>query len=800
MKKSFCPYLLCFLFTGLLSAQEYALSGKVENSADEPIPYANIQLLRATDTILVNGTSSEENGTFKIDGVVKGNYLIKASYIENESELRPIEVNGDVVLEPIRLNEDAQALDEVTVTSQKPKLERKVDRLVFNVEKTALSDSDIWDVLKRTPSVIIVNDKLTVKGSGAVGILINGRKVNLPKDDIIGLLSGTSASDVEAIEVITNPPAKYSAEDAVLINIRKKKNLVAGYNGAIYNGYKQGILPKHTIGTDHYFKGKKTGFSVNYSFNHNREVLKYTDITNYIENSAVASTWMAEQENLRQTKKHNISAFFDYDIDSKNRLSLSTITVFQPHVARLYNTETLIVGDTLSGFNTINDSDERQLNTSYYLDFVHELDKEGAEISFNSHYTYYDYERGQDLNTVFLNLDGNPAGRNDFITDSDQRIDLYSVQVDYLTPLGKSANFESGLRYAGITSESKVTQQGFDRDRPGIDPTETGNFSYDESIYAGYASFTSSWDTWNIKSGLRAEYTETKGKLDVVGAQDNINEYVQLFPSFSVQYTPNENHDFNAYYRRRIKRPRYSSINPFRVFQSNFSTIEGNPNLLPGTYQYMAAAYTYKNSYSIEFFYAPNKNRLAELIFQDNDTKLLRFIESNIKRDRAFGVDLIFNKEVTDFWYCYFVGSIFDEKYVFKNLGTDTLVENQRVGWYVSSSNSFTFLEDQSLTADLSFTYTGPGLLRNTRTEGYGSLNLMFRKTLWDKKISVSMGVEDIFNQGNEFNTRDYLDQSGTSLLRKENRLFVFGLRYKFGNIKIRDNYKSKNVEEQDRL
>ncbi len=541
------------------------------------------------------------------------------------------------------------------------------------------------------------------------------------------------------------------------------------------------------------------GFSVNYSFSHDREVDKYTDITNFFENNEITSTWTAEQENLRRTKKHNVSAFFDYDIDSKNRLSLSTITVYQPEQALFYDTETAIVGDTLSGFNTINDSDERQLNTSYYLDFVHQLDKEGAEISVNTHYTYYDYERGQDLNTVFLNLDGNPNGRNDFTTDSDQRIDLYSVQLDYLTPLGKSANFESGLRYAGITSESKVDQQGFDRDRPGVDPTEAGNFRYDESIFAAYASYSANWDKWNIKSGLRAEYTETKGKLDV-GAQSSKNEYLQLFPSFSVQFTPNEKHDFNAYYRRRIKRPRYAMINPFRVFQSNFSTIEGNPDLLPGSYQYMAGGYTYKNSYSVELFYGRNKNRLAELIFQDNDTKLLRFIQSNIMRDRSLGVDLIFNKDVTDFWYCYFLASVFEDKYVFENLGTDILVENQKVSWYVRSSNSFTFLADKSLTADLSFIYTGPGLLRNTRMDGYGSLDLLLRKTLWDKKISVSMGIEDIFNQGNQFNTRNYLDQSGSSLLRAENRLFVFGLRYKFGNTKIRDNYKSKNTDEQDRL
>ncbi len=783
----------------MLSAQDYSISGTVENVRNEAVPYANVQLLKSADSTLIKGASSDENGRFEISQVQNGGYLIKASYLENETELRPIAIHGDVILEPMRLNEDAQALNEVVVTSQKPRLERKVDRLVFNIENTALADNDIWGVLKRTPNVIIVNEKLTVKGSSAVGILINGRKVNLPKEDIINLLSGTSASDVEAIEVITNPPAKYGAEDGILINIIKKKNLVAGYNGAIYNRYSQGILPKHTVGSDHYFKGEKTGFSVNYSFNDNRDVLKYTDITNFIENNEIISTWTAEQEYLRHRKKHNVSAFFDYDLNDKNRLSLSTITVWQPQVDRFYDTETSIVGDTLSGFNTINNSDERQLNTSYYLDYVHELDKEGSELSFNSHYTHYDYERGQDLKTVFLDTEGSPAGRNDFTTDSDQRIDLYSLQADYLTPLRKSDKFESGLRYAGITSKSKVAQEGFDRDRPGIDPTEVGNFSYDESIFAAYASYSASWGLWKLKAGLRGEYTETKGKLDV-GAKSNENDYLQLFPSFSVQYTPSEKHDFNLYYFRRIQRPRYADISPFLIFQSNFSTREGNPDLQPATNHYLAGGYTFKNSYTIELFYKTEKNGLGDLIFQDNDLRLLRFISSNLKRNTGYGIDLSINKDFTDFWNCYFLASFFEDKAVFENLGSEELVENQLFSWFVSTNNAFTFLKDKSLTADLTFLYSGPKLSQNTRYDGFGSLNLLFRKTLWDKNASISLGVEDIFNQGNEFNTRNYLDQSGSSLLRAEKRLFVLGFRYKFGNTKIRDNYKSKHVDEEDRI
>ena len=799
MKRILCPIFFSLVSYCSLVAQEHSLSGTVKNARNEAIVYANVQLLTAADSVMVKGASTDENGGFEIVKIPNGLYLVKASYIGNESGLRAVEITKDASLEPLIINEDAQVLQEVTVRSQKPRLERQVDRLVFNIENTAFSDGAIWDALKRTPSVIIVNDELTVKGSSAVGILINGRKVNLPKGDIINLLSGASASDVEAIEVITNPPSKYNAEDGVLINIRKKRNLVAGYNGAVYNRYRQGILPKHTVGTDHYFKGEKTGFSINYSFTHDRDVVKNTDITDFIENGQVAATWTEQQVNTSKRQRHNLSAFFDHDFDAKNRLSLSTITVWQPRISRFYNSEASIVGDTLGGYTTINDSGRRELNTSYYLDYTRELATPGAELSFNSHYTYYDYERDQDLNTVLFGLDGNPNGRDDFVTDSDQRIDLYNIQMDYLTPLGETMNFESGLRYAGINSTSEVTQQGFDRERAGIDPTETGNFKYDESIYAAYASLGAKWDKWELKAGLRAEYTETTGELDL-GSQSRDNDYLQLFPSASVQFTHSEKSKFNTYYYRRIDRPRYADISPFVTFTSNFSTVEGDINLQPATRHYVASGYTFDDSYTIELFYRNERNSLGELIFQDNDARLLRFISSNLERDISYGIDFTINKNITDFWNCYLLLSLAENKVVFNTLDSSETVENQIFGGLLESTQSFTFLEDGSLTADLNFFYLPPSLYQNQRIDSFGAINLALRKTIWDRQASISLGVQDIFNQGNQFSTRDYLNQRGTSLQRQENRLLVLGLRYKFGNTKIRDNYKSKGTDERDRL
>ena len=700
------------------------------------------------------------------------------------------------------IDEAGQELDEVVVTYQKPKLERKVDRLVFNVENTSLSDGTIWDLLKHTPSVNEIQGVLTIKGNSNIGVMINGRKTNIPESDMINLLSGTSASSVESIEVITNPPTKYSAEGGMLINIKMKKNLVAGYNGAIFNRYTQGVFAKHTLGTDHYFKGKKTGFSINYSFSDYKGITRYTDIANFSPNSTTTSIWTAEQDFLFDSKRHSLNAFFDYKIDENDALSISTINLYSPNISRIYDTETLITdlnSQLLSSFDTTNDSDGNQLNSSFYLDWIHKLKKKGAEFSMSSHYTHYNSERGQDLKTDFFDVDRNITGENDFTTQSDQQINLYSLQADYSSPSGKSSRIEIGLRYAGIASKSTISQEGFDRGQPGIDPTEAGIFTYDESIYAAYASIHGKWDKWKLKTGLRTEYTKTLGELDTANDPKE-NDYLELFPSFSLQYTLSDNHDFSLTYYRRISRPRYSNINPFQYFQSNNSVVEGNPDLLPATRNYMAFGYTFKNDYNIEVFYLKHKNKYQRQVFQDNANNLLRFISANIKSNVNFGIEFSLNKEFNNFWNAYVLLSYFNSEDGFIDLDSGQLLKNRIWSGVVRVNNGFTFLKDRSLTADLDFVYFSPRVAGNTRYESYNALNLSFRKTIWGKRASISMGIDDMFNQRNIFSSRRFLNQNNTSLYRKESRLFTLGFRYKFGNVGIKGRKKTKKVQERRRI
>ncbi|VAW10935.1 hypothetical protein MNBD_BACTEROID03-385 [hydrothermal vent metagenome] len=800
MKKIIIFLLFCSTISSF--SQEYTVSGNVQNTEGTPVLYANVLLLKSSDSTIVKGTSTDEKGTFVFKGVLTGNYVVAASYIENISKPMAIEVSSDKNVGTLLINEAGQELDEVVVTYQKPKLERKVDRLVFNVENTSLSDGTIWDLLKHTPSVNEIQGVLTIKGNSNIGVMINGRKINIPESDMIDLLSGTSASSVESIEVITNPPTKYSAEGGMIINIKMKKNLVAGYNGAIFNRYVQGVFAKHTLGTDHYFKGEKTGFSINYSFSDYKGITRYTDIANFSPNSADTSIWIAEQDFLFDSKRHSLNAFFDYEIDENDALSLSTINLYSPNINRVYGTETLIAdlnGQLLSSFDTTNDSDGNQLNSSFYFDWVHKLKKKGAEFSMSSHYTYYNSERGQDLETDFFDIDHNITGENDFITQSDQQINLYNIQADYSSPIGKSSHIETGLRFASIASKSTIFQEGFDRDQPGVNPTEVGVFTYDESIYATYLSYNGKWNKWKLKTGLRAEYTKTLGELDTANNPKE-NDYLELFPSFSMRYTLSEKHDFSLTYYRRISRPRYSNINPFQYFQSNNSVIEGNPDLLPETLNYLGLGYTFKNDYNVDVFYLKHKNRYQRQVFQDNENNLLRFISANINSKVVYGIEFSLNKEFNNFWDAYVLLTYYNTQDGFTDFDSNQLVKNRIWSGTVRVNNGFSFLKDKSLVADLNFAYYLPSVNGNTRQKSYNSLNLSFRKTIWGKRASISMGIDDMFNQRQFFSSRKFLNQNNTSLSRKESRLFTIGFRYKFGNVGIKGRKKTKTVEERKRI
>ncbi len=790
--------LFCLTFT-LAFTQDFIINGVVIDDNQKPVVLANVILLTGEGDF-IKGTVTNDQGFYDFKAVTSGTYNIVASYIANTVESSNISVTENIELKPLIL-QSAQELDEVVVTQKKPVLEQLADRHIFSIENTALSDGDIWDVLKRTPGVMVMNNRLYINGSPNVNVMINGKLVNLPESDIINLLTGSSASNVEAIEVITSPPAKYSAEGGLLINIKMKKNLVAGYNGAVFNRYTQGVLPKHTLGTDHFFKGKKIDFSTNYSFSHNRNWTRYTDITTYLENGLENEIWTAEQKIISKKKSHNINLFLDVQLNEKNTLSITSTSSLSPNGNTDYFSITdinTIDGDLTARLDGLNILKDDTYNTSNYLDWVYKLNDKGAELATNVHFTYNDSKQNQVLNNNIVQGFAENTSENTLNIGSDQIINLFSAQTDLTLPLTKQTVMETGFRVASINSEASIMQSGFDDSVNGISPTESGLFDYDEQIYAGYVSLNNNWESWKLNVGLRAEYTDTEGNLDM-SASLNTTSYFKLFPNMALSYKKEKNAFYLKYYRR-ITRPRYSSINPFQFYLTANSLYEGNPNLKPAYSNYFQFDYVYDRDYKVVLFVNRKSNEQAQQIIQDNEANTLRTQFINLETNYFYGVDASVSKELTSYWYLYALVSHYRDKDSFIDLNTNSIVENSTWTTLIRANNYFTLLKDESLFANVTYTYLSPYISGNATFESFSKVGLSFRKTLWNKDASISLGIEDVFNNGNTFSTRNYLDQRNTTSTRLESRLFVLGFRYKFGNTKISDNSKRKNTEEGKRL
>ncbi len=248
-------------------AQEFRVNGYVKDVNNAPIAYANVVITKTSEGMEgdSNGTSTDEAGYFIIENLNTGNYTLKVSFLGYKTYTEAIILDKHTKLNPIVLEENLEALDDVTVVAKRPTVKRLVDRLVFNVENSTLSNTNVLDVLKHTPGVLVLDGTITVKNS-APTVYINDRRVHLSSSEVQQLLEGTSATNVKSIEVITNPPAKYEAEGGAVLNIITNKNIVAGYNGSVFGNYKQGSeFPKYAFGTSHFFKTKKLNTYVNYS-------------------------------------------------------------------------------------------------------------------------------------------------------------------------------------------------------------------------------------------------------------------------------------------------------------------------------------------------------------------------------------------------------------------------------------------------------------------------------------------------------------------------------------------------------
>jgi hypothetical protein len=788
-----------FTFFTAVGQETYQVTGKlIASDSEKPISFANAVLLQ--EGVVVKGSSSEASGTFLIENISLGTYELNISFLGYKTYTKSIEVQGDFNLGTIILQKDTEALDGVTITNKKPSLQREIDRLVFNIQGTTLTEENTWEVLRRTPGVIIINNTLSIKNSTPI-VYINDRKVHLSDSEVYQLLEGTPAETVKSVEVITNPPARYDAQGSTILNIVMEKNLIVGYHGSMYGNFTQGVFPRYNAGINQFYKRGKFNIFGNYNYTDNKINRDNDEVINYLDDTTTTSVWNSLINRNTWSNQHNVNLNIDYEFDAKNTLSFSGNLLYLPHWKRNTITNSTVDDQTMMNedfsLEAINKSNRDMHNLGLNIDYVHKFEKEGAQLSVNAHYTDYDKADDQHVSTEYTVV-SSPDFSTAFTTHANQRTNILSGQVDYQLPISETANFEAGAKVANIDTKSNLWQYNIENGVSVLDVTNSDVFDYDESIYAAYISYAKSWEDWSLKIGFRGEQTEIKGVSESTN-QTNTQNYFELFPSAYLSHKVSEKVNLYADFSRRIQRPSFDDLNPFRYNFTDFSFVTGNPRLQPAITNRYKVGVEIDDTFFIEAYYAYNKSAIFELTLQDNQNDVIQYIASNIQKSVDYGLDFVTYFPVTDTWDVSFVSSVFNISDTF-TLGDNVQTTQRKWSLYTTLDNNFTFLKDQSLTANLSILYISSNIQGLSQVSDRNFVNLSLRKTLWNKKATISLTLNDILN-GQEFtNTTRFVNQNSRYFTNYDTQTIRVGFRYNFGNTRLQTNQRTKSSAEQERL
>ena len=795
--------LISFFLAPFVSfAQSGNITGKVVDDQQRAVPYANVLLLKAADSTFVKGAVSEENGEILFAEISSGTYLIKASFVGfKESYSSPFELKDQIRIPDLILQENSEALDAVTVNYRKPTVDRRVDRIVFNVENTAISSGTTFDILQRTPGVIVNQGQLLVKNRPAQ-VYINDRKVYLTNEELQQLLEGFAGVNVKSVEVITTPPARYDAEGGAILNIVTSKNLSIGYKGSINASNTVGIKPKYNAGTSQYYKTDWLNAFASYNFNSRFDVK--TDegfVQFYNPNGSEKATWEDLFQRETRTISHSLNTILDFTLSETEMLSFTANILHTPKAnsdisgrTETYNPQ----GQLDSLYTTQSRLENQRDNLLFNLNYEKQLGENGATLSANANYIDYTDDQMQSVATRYFGSQGNLINSNVFNTIPTQKSQIYTGQLDYSGNLGKWS-FEAGAKYSGINSESRQEFFNTAGNVSDADAILNDNFDYTEGIYASYFSFAKDWEKWSFKAGLRGEYTDANGNSRTLGVV-NTQEYLELFPTAYLMYAAADNHSFALDYSRRIDRPRFQSLNPYRYFLNENNFQEGNPNIQPAIANKVKLSYSFKNKLSFELYWDRIDNAMSRLPFQDNENLSLRSVNTNLNYEQQYSLDVIYSEFVNNWMWMSVYASFFNLENEFVALeDNNSLVQKEINGLYIETLNYL--IINPTLNVAISNNFTSNFLVGSYEYDRpQYRLNVDIQKRFLDGRLIVNLSSEDIFNTNNIPLTSRYLNQNNTFFAMPESQKIRVGVRYNFGNFKLSDNNRNTSVEEETRL
>ena len=802
MKKLFALF-FALTFATLNFAQTGKINGRVVAADGKAMEFVTVTLHKAKDTALVKGEITDAQGQYRFDLLKNGQYLVIAQQVGLKKAMStPLSISDNSLpVNDLKLVEDGKTLKAVTITSQKPFIEQQIDKTVVNVENSIVSaGSTALEVLEKSPGVVVDNDgKIQLRGKDGVRIMIDGKPSQLSAEQLTNLLRNMNANQILKIEIITNPSAKYDAAgNAGIINIVMKKNQLYGTNGQLSTTYGQGIYYKSFNSLNLNYRSGAWNLFGSYSYN-NRMNFNENNLTRIFRanngKGAVTDSFVQSAYNRNPRYSNSWRGGVDYNVGKKTTIgvlfngsfggnltnqafgTVNNTTIYQPN------------GEVGSRILTISKPDDYWNEFSGNFNVKHTFDSLGRELTVDLDYSKYDNGNDEAFKITSLSSPGEVEKNQQNLTVS--KFDIASAKFDYTRPIVNSpfggkkggAKFDFGGKTSFVQSDNDIKFYNIVGSVKTADMNITNDFLYKENINAAYVNWQQELPQGvSYQVGLRVENTNITGTqvtLDTAFSR----HYTDVFPTAFIQkkWGKKDKNAIRFGYSRRIDRPNYENLNPFRHFLDQYTFQVGNPNLTPQYSNNMDLTYTFMGAMSISANYGKTTDVMTELLKQDDNTKQTFVTRENIATRENYGVSVNIPVPIKKWWFVSVNSGYNINRFVGRYLNTDLDLKIPQFSANVQSR--FTLPKDVS--AEISGFYISQiqqGLILSKPMYG---INAGISKQMLDRRLSLRLNVQDIFFTQKFRGYQKYENLDITILGYGDSRQVRLTASYRFGNQKV---------------
>jgi len=647
-------FFLLYLFPSDLYAQKTAKINGIIQDNKRTLPSATV-LLYTLDSTLVNTVMTDQNGKFSFTAAADKYYIVSSSigYNRVKTDDFQFNANADFQVPAITLKENSKNLREISITASKSVLERKADKLIFNVDASpSASGLNVFELLNKAPGVTIDhNENISLAGKANVLITIDGKQTYLSTQEVVNLLKSMQSNEIESLEIINNPGSGYDANSTGgIINIKTKKGTAEGFNGnvAFGAGFNQYLMTNNVFSLNY----RKKYFNLFGSYSYNSIKQERKTLIDRITPGSGPLYFSQNNHDNPTINSQNFKIGTDFFLSSKHTIGFlvkgNTSKVDQNSYSRVNIGRSFEVADSV--LKTPNTVIAERKNFSFNINYKGILDTAGQEINIDADYSTFDgYIVSNYVNTFYL-----PNG--DFLKDgliyrnmAPSDIDIKAIKVDYTLPVNKKLKLDAGLKIADVKIDNNYTYENNIKGEWIFDDNKSNRFLYDEKVIAGYTTLNITFGKIVIKGGLRAEHTNSKGN-SITTSQLTKIKYTNLFPALLLTRNFNANNVLNLSYSRKINRPNYQNLNPFIFYQDQYTYNQGNPNLKPEYSNNLEAGYLFKQKYSVTLGYGHTSNIINAILLQNAETKSLYQTILNISSQDIFSLVFNFPVTITKWW------------------------------------------------------------------------------------------------------------------------------------------------------